>query len=181
MLQALKKLFPYQTYPHKYFANIWKGRLTVLNDLNESFNNHKEFTKLYDDEFFSPDIFTFLEKSNEEIKSKINELTLKCGEISQKTNNFDGQLVFYGSDLEKIDFEEYTNQNNNILKTVDLLNNYNSIFNNYDDNLIDFSDKANFESIDLINQLYKDLNKLYNDSELYYFDFQLNFLNGQDQ
>ncbi|MCI7291293.1 MAG: DUF4011 domain-containing protein [Methanobrevibacter woesei] len=151
---------------NKYFANIWKGRLTLLNDLNESFNNHKEFTKLYDDEFFSPDIFTFLEKSNEEIKSKINELTLKCGEISQKTNNFDGQLVFYGSDLEKIDFEEYTNQNNNILKTIDSLNNYNSIFNNYNDNLIDFSNKANFESIDLINQLYKDLNKLYNDSEV---------------
>ena len=41
----------------------------------------------------------------------------------------------------------------------------------YDENnLIDLNEKTNFESIETVNQLYKDLNKLYNDSEVLKYD-----------
>ena len=156
----------YSSLIEKYFSNVWKDKSTSLADLNNTFKNHKEFTKLYGDGFFSKDVFKFLENSDDEIKSKISDLHSKCDEISQKTNNFDGKLVFYEGNLEEIDFEEYKNQNNEALKTIELLSRYNLIYSHYDDELINLDEKANFESLDLVNQLYKDLNKLYNGPEV---------------
>ena len=161
----------YSSLINKYFLNVWNGRMTSLEELNETFENHKVFTKLFNDGFFSQTVFNFLENPATEIKSKIKELNSKCEVLSQKTSNFEGQLVFYGCDLKEISLEDYVNKNTEALHTIDLLKDYNSTFNNYDEHkLIDFSEKANFESIDIVNQLYKDLNKLYNDSEVLKYD-----------
>lgn len=161
----------YSSLIDKYFPTVWKDRLTSLDELNETFENHKFFTKLLNEEFFSQNVFTFLERPDDEIKSKIQELSSKCDEISQKTSKFDGQLVFYGCDLKEISFEEYMTKNTAALDTIELLKDYDLTFNNYDENnLIDLNEKANFESIETVNQLYKDLNKLYNDSEVLKYD-----------
>lgn len=166
----------------KYFSEIWKGRITSIDELNEAFNNHKKFTKLFNDGFFTHNIFTFLEKSDNDIKSKIRVLNSQCDEISQKTNNFNEQLVFYEGNLEEITFEEYANKNKDALKTIDLLSNYNLTFNQYDKNkLVDLDKKPDLESLDSVNQLYDDLTKLYDDSEVTRYDIsfasQINELN----
>ena len=161
----------YSSLIDKYFSNVWNGRLTSIDELNETFQNHKIFTKLINDGFFSQNVFTFLEKPDDKIKSKIKELNSKCDDISQKTSDFDGQLVFYECDLKEINLEEYVTKNTDALNTIDLLKEYDSTFSNYDENkLIKLNEKANFESVDVVNQLYKDLNKLYNDSEVLKYD-----------
>ena len=168
---------------NKYFSNVWKDKSTSLNDLNNTFENHKEFTKLYKDGFFSQNIFKFLEKSDDEIKSTISDLHSKCEEISQKTTNIGGELAFYECNLEEIDFAEYKNQNNEILKTIELLGRYNIIYSHYDENeIIDLDEKADFESLDVVDQLYKDLNKLYNDPEVVKYNISFeNQLNNLDK
>lgn len=161
----------YSSLIDKYFSNVWNGRLTSLDELNKTFENHKLFTKLFNDGFFSQNVFTFLKNPDDEIKSKVKELNSKCDDISQKTNAFEGQLVFYGCDLKEISLEDYVNKNTDALNTIGLLKDYDSTFSKYDESkLIDFDEKANFESVDVANQLYKDLNKLYNDSEVLKYD-----------
>ena len=151
----------------KYFSNVWNDKSTSLDDLNNTFNNHKDFTKLYNDGFFSQNIFKFLKRSDDEIKSTIDDLHSKCDEISQKTNDFDGKSVFYGCNLEEIDFDEYKTRNNEALNTIELLGRYSLVYSHYgDDELVNPDEKVDFESLDIFNQLYKDLNKLYNDSEV---------------
>ena len=150
----------------KYFSNVWKDKSTSVNDLNDTFKNHKEFTKLYKGGFFSQNIFKFLEKPDDEIKSTIDDLHSKCDEISQKTNAFDGKSVFYDCNLDEIDFEEYKTRNNESLKAIELLGRYSLVYSHYDDELLDSDEKVDFDSLNIFNQLYKDLNKLYNDSEV---------------
>lgn len=173
----------YSSLIDKYFPGIWKDKSTSLDDLNKVFENHKEFTKLYNSGFFSQNIFTFLKKSEDEIKSAIADLHSKCEEISQKTNDFDGELVFYECNLEETDFEEYKTQNNEILKTIELLSRYSLVYSHYNDNeLINLEEKADFDSLDVVDQLYKDLNKLYNDPEVVKYNISFeNQLNNLDK
>lgn len=157
----------YSSLINKYFSTVWKDKSTSLEELINTFENHKVFTKLFNEGFFSQNIFSFLESSDEEINSKISDLNSKCNELLETTNGFDGQLVFYEANLEEINFEEFKNQNDEILKTMELLRCYNSIYVCYDENkLISLDEKSDFDSLDLVDQLYKDLTKLYNDSEI---------------
>lgn len=157
----------YSSLINKYFQTVWKDKSTSLEELTNTFENHKEFTRLFNDGFFSQNIFKFLENSEDEIKSKIANLNSKCGELLEITNSFEGKSVFYESNLEEIYIEEFKNQNDEILKTMELLRRYNSIYVCYDgDKLISLDEKSDFDSLDLVDQLYKDLTKLYNDSEI---------------
>ena len=157
----------YSSLINKYFQTVWKDKSTSLEELTNTFENHKEFTRLFNDGFFSQNIFKFLENSEDEIKSKIANLNSKCGELLEITNSFEGKSVFYESNLEEIYLEEFKNQNDEILKTMELLRRYNSIYVCYDgDKLISLDEKSDFDSLDLVDQLYKDLTKLYNDSEI---------------
>ncbi len=157
----------YYSLINKYFPTVWKDKSTSLEELNNVFENHKEFTKLFNEGFFSQNIFKFLENSDEEIKSKISDLNSNCNDLLEITSSFDGQLAFYESKLEEISLEEYKNQNNEILKTIELLRGYNSIYRRYDENkLISLDEKSDFDSLDLVDQLYKDLTKLYNNPEV---------------
>lgn len=157
----------YSSLINKYFQNVWKDKETSFKDLNDTFENHKNFTKLFNEGFFSQNIFKFLENSEDEIKSKIADLNSNCNNILELTGNSDDQLIFHESNFEEIDFEEYKNQNNEILRTLELLRCYNPIYSCYDENkLIYFDEKADFSSLDLVDQLYKDLAKLYSDSKV---------------
>lgn len=157
----------YSSLINKYFPTVWKDKSTSLDELNEVFENHKEFTKLFNNGFFSQNIFKFLENSDDEIKLKIADLNSKCDNLLEITNSFDGQLVFYETNLEEIDLDEFKNQNEEILKTMELLRRYNSIYVCYDENmLVALDEKSDFDSLDLVDQLYKDLTKLYNDPEI---------------
>lgn len=169
----------YSSLINKYFSTIWKDKSTSLEELNCTFENHKEFTKLFNDGFFSQNIFRFLKSSDDDIKSKIVDLNSKCDELLEITNSFDGQLVFYESNLEEIDLEEFKNQNYEILKTMELLRRYSSIYICYDENkLISFEEESDFDSLDLVDQLYKDLSKLYNDPEI--LKYNISFENQID-
>lgn len=170
----------YSLLINRYFQNIWTGKSTSLDDLQDAFENNKEFTKLYHDGFYSDAVFKFLEKPPYTIQSVIDKLNSKCAEISQKTKDLNGQSVFYKCDLEEIDFEEYQNKNKEVLGTLELLNRYDLIYGNYDE-IINFDEKADFESLDLVNQLDKDLNKLYNDSAVIKYEISFESQNNLDK
>ena len=161
----------YSSLINKYFPRVWKDKSTSLEELINIFENHKEFTKLFNEGFFSQNIFSFLDSSDDEIKSKISDLNSKCNNLLETTNSFDGQLLFYESNLDEINLEEFKSQNDEILETMELLRRYDSVYSCYDENkLISLDEKSDFDSLDLVDQLYKDLTKLYNDSEILKYD-----------
>ena len=166
----------YSSIINKYFTTVWKDKSTSLKELNDLFESHKVFTKLVNDGFFSQNTFKFLENSDSEIKSKIIDLNNKSTELIKITTKFKEELTFYDINLDEITLEEYKNNNNEILKTIQLLKRYSSIYNCYDENkLIFFDEKPDLDSLDIVDQLSEDLTKLYIDPEVlkYHITFEI--------
>ena len=148
----------------KYYSRLWNGTKTSLTDLSNQYDVYKEFTKLYEENFFSDNVLLFLNDS-EGIKNKLNSLKDLCNKFSQKIFMISDELVFYNDDLSKLHFIPFNNQNKFILSEITILEKYNKNLLKYDfNNLID--NYQNSHSIDVINRLYDDLNKIYNDKKL---------------
>ena len=167
----------------RYYADIWNGMQTPLEDIEKRNKNCKEFTQLYNENYFSENIFKSFDNS---IKDKLNTLELLSNELKTKILSFDKELVLYKGDLLKISLNNLKNQNSTIFVTINSLKEYKNKLSSYDsDNLIRFKKKATIYSIDKINDfeensdkylsidsikiienLLNDLEELFNDSNI---------------
>ena len=156
-----------------YYENIWVGRTTSTESITNRFNICKEFTNLFNDGFFTKNTITFYNDSSENIVDKISNLKKLCNDLTQKVSLFKNELVFYNDDLVKLELGGFNTKNNNVLATIELLQNYNDTLLQYDKNNLINMEETLIDSTKTVDNLNGDFDKLFNDSK--FNDYDISF------
>lgn len=152
-----------------YFNDLWESYKSDINKLNTELENIKNFKKLYDEGFFSDKTLKFIENEEfDKLSSKLNEFSDTKDKIQLSYNQINNILNFkndlYFKDLTSINVIKFRAIMNNLLESIDDLNNYRLFIKyceDYNDNYLN----------ELINLIKEDKIKSENIINLFYYNF----------